>query len=814
MASHARDRSPGAFSGAATTPAGDEVAAIPGTVTLLDSESRAADDTRDSDPDMACHDNSQDKEEQGQKHEEANTDNHGPCSTSDQESSLNSQQDEDFTSVDELQEQIREMEIDIQNTEKVENLESQLIQKEKEIEEKNKIIEMMQQKEAELEEDVEHIRRNVDREIAEREKEDRTNNLKINSLRKQLNETVKEKSSLQQELQRVTFELSEEKKEKDKQLKTSQQEIRKKDARIDMVERQSSTLMNENKALETRLKKSQSSADQLQKQYTDTLNQLLVTSVEANNVPVVVQALKNGADVHTPSCKHGHSPLHLAAARGHTDIVQHLLQKGAWASSEDRFGRNAAHCAAAMGHLEVLKTLDTQAPQAITQQETLLRHTVENGHLEASEWLLAKGTSYDWPSSMSQFFTFNWWNLMLALWLLQTGRLRRVGMAVPIYMVLYLLVTLKWLWPGTSGNVKQEENGNHYVEPFMEDATLHEVFNTKTGFFHSMTNMVARFWTATKRWWWGDMGNAELEEEANRYAKDKYGLPNLGNTCYMNCVLQCLYYTQPLTDHFRDSHHGKREGDMTTAYRTLCHALNTGRDVRRAAEKMKELAGRYDSTFKGKQQQEAHDFLSSLLTWLHEDLTKHSNTGLGFLDKSVVSELFFGTHQSTVTCSRRREVVNRTEETFINLSLPVTEYGQNYLQKLLAEHYREQNIVWECHLCGVEHECVQKTSILDPPELLIIHLSRYVQGQPTHKKLKVTYPEDGLTLGKRKYRLYALCDHAGVMSFGHYTAFCHTSWEDDAAPWLLFNDISVWQTDPEEPLNCHTAHILFYKSIN
>lgn len=147
MASHARDRSPGAFSGAATTPVGDEVAAVPGTVTLLDSESRAADDTRDSDPDTACHDNSQDKEEQGQKHEEANTDNHGPCSTSDQESSLNSQQDEDFTSVDELQEQIREMEIDIQNTEKVENLESQLIQKEQEIEEKNKIIEMMQQKE-------------------------------------------------------------------------------------------------------------------------------------------------------------------------------------------------------------------------------------------------------------------------------------------------------------------------------------------------------------------------------------------------------------------------------------------------------------------------------------------------------------------------------------------------------------------------------------------------------------------------------------------------------------------------------------------
>ncbi|KAG0714184.1 Ubiquitin carboxyl-terminal hydrolase 21 [Chionoecetes opilio] len=134
----------------------------------------------------------------------------------------------------------------------------------------------------------------------------------------------------------------------------------------------------------------------------------------------------------------------------------------------------------------------------------------------------------------------------------------------------------------------------------------------------------------------------------------------------------------------------------------------------------------------------------------------------------------------------------------------------------------EQSLMWQCDACGKEHDCVQKTSMLSPPQLLIIHLSRYPGSQLHNKKLVVTFPERGLIFPShqerqertKEYQLYALCDHKGSMSFGHYTAICRTSWTDDASNWMFFSDTMVKPYSLEEALGHHTAHILFYRAVN
>lgn len=53
---------------------------------------------------------------------------------------------------------------------------------------------------------------------------------------------------------------------------------------------------------------------------------------------------------------------------------------------------------------------------------------------------------------------------------------------------------------------------------------------------------------------------------------------------------------------------------------------------------LQDVAGVCSEEFRGSQQRNAHDFLSSLLNWLHEDLTRVSGEG-NMLDSTVCCAL-------------------------------------------------------------------------------------------------------------------------------------------------------------------------------
>ena len=84
-------------------------------------------------------------------------------------------------------------------------------------------------------------------------------------------------------------------------------------------------------------------------------------------VEIIKILLKNGADVKTPDSK-GITPLHLAAAKGDTELVKCFIAAGADVNARDNVikheeteivsgGETPLHRAALGGHLEVLNTL-------------------------------------------------------------------------------------------------------------------------------------------------------------------------------------------------------------------------------------------------------------------------------------------------------------------------------------------------------------------------------------------------------------------------------------------------------------------------
>lgn len=109
------------------------------------------------------------------------------------------------------------------------------------------------------------------------------------------------------------------------------------------------------------------------------------------------------------------------------------------------------------------------------------------------------------------------------------------------------------------------------------------------------------------------------------------GLQNLGNTCYMNSVLQCLGNTTCLRDFFVTGSYlkdlNKRNvlgynGELATSFCKVVRKLWSGEQQSFAPEQLKDVIEKRHTSYDGLMQHDAHEFMSLLLDGLHEDLNR------------------------------------------------------------------------------------------------------------------------------------------------------------------------------------------------
>ncbi|VVC25104.1 Hypothetical protein CINCED_3A014822 [Cinara cedri] len=315
------------------------------------------------------------------------------------------------------------------------------------------------------------------------------------------------------------------------------------------------------------------------------------------------------------------------------------------------------------------------------------------------------------------------------------------------------------------------------------------------------------------------------------------GLLNLGNTCYMNSILQCLSSTEDLVKYFINvynefiNHESRTKGLVARELSNVIKNLWTTSDRSFLCHKFKETIGEFKDMFKHYDQQDSHEFLTILLDWLHDDLNEPVDNRIilgasketgeedwGHWTKtnnSIIQQLFYGQQKSTVSCDTCFEK-SITFEPFSSLSLPLPSEGNRCtLADCLQLYLNGESICgWHCPKCKCSRDATKKLDIMRLPPYLIIHLKRF-SSTGYKKNSNVEFPKTDLNMSNFingiehrnwKYSLYGVSNHSGSLDGGHYTAYCLKKLKNK---WYKFDDVRVYEVDSS--IICSSeAYILFY----
>ncbi|XP_013408956.1 ubiquitin carboxyl-terminal hydrolase 19 [Lingula anatina] len=170
------------------------------------------------------------------------------------------------------------------------------------------------------------------------------------------------------------------------------------------------------------------------------------------------------------------------------------------------------------------------------------------------------------------------------------------------------------------------------------------------------------------------------------------GLDNLGNTCFMNSVLQVLANTIEFRDFFLDGHYLKdinesnplgSGGRLAATFVFLLKVLWSGTRSSYAPSKLKNLIAMKASQFTGFAQHDAQEFMAFLLDGLHEDLNR-------VRDKPYTETVEDKGRPDEVVAAEAWEVYQKRNNSFI-----VDSFQGQFKSKLVCPHCNKVSITFD-----------------------------------------------------------------------------------------------------------------------
>ena len=345
------------------------------------------------------------------------------------------------------------------------------------------------------------------------------------------------------------------------------------------------------------------------------------------------------------------------------------------------------------------------------------------------------------------------------------------------------------------------------------------------------------------------------------------GLANLGNTCFLNAVTQCLTHTPPLASFCLAGEHRKARGKsrgggggFDAVYEMgehICRALGGGEHADGGARRaiaplalVKNLRS-VSKTFRKGRQEDAHEFARCVLDAMHKKCcdvaTPRAKEGSRRSETSFVWRAFGGTLRSRITCQTCGRASDKFDG-FMDLSLDIARAKSvsHALRSYVAVEVLDGANKYKCEMApnGKAHmtRATKQFTIEKAPLILTVQLKRFEYVPFGRGKLNqfVEYPlvldlsaamsgANESAEGKRRrhgrpnadtpnapvtahrnsretYSLFGVVVHSGgSMHSGHY--YCYV--KGPTGHWYEMDDETVTQCGESTALK-QRAYLLFY----
>ena len=283
--------------------------------------------------------------------------------------------------------------------------------------------------------------------------------------------------------------------------------------------------------------------------------------------------------------------------------------------------------------------------------------------------------------------------------------------------------------------------------------------------------------------------------------------PNLGNTCYLNSVLQCFINNKEFQEVLKNY-----DLPFVTELKKITVDLENNDEYNAHMYNITPLLEFFP--FRRFEQQDAHECIISFLELIIKEcpykITETNSSKGNSWDKfntGLFIPMYHGQTKNCIRCLKCKNIKNIFEEfNSINLNIPLensnlTDLFLKYLEK---ETHNDTDNLYYCETCKSNEIYEKKISLNILPTNLIIVLKRYAFAKIISEvtfgnTLKI---KESLSGNVKTYKLTSIINHTGNLYNGHYTNYTIIN-----GKCLFIDDESV----KVKPYKYKDAYILFYK---